>query len=79
MQYGQALERLIREVVIANPALEPMHVLKADFSGSFYHIVLHLTDAPTLGIVFPLEGEDEEFVVIPVTLPMVWRKLLPIF
>ena len=35
MQYGWALERLIREVVIANPELGPMHVLKADFSDGF--------------------------------------------
>ena len=55
MQYGQALERLIREVVISDPELGPMHVLKADVSDCFYCIVLGPTDAPKLGIVFPSE------------------------
>ena len=35
MQYGQALDRLIREVVIAEPALGPVHSLKADVSDGF--------------------------------------------
>ena len=35
MQYGRDLDRLIREVIIANPALGPVHVLKVDVSDSF--------------------------------------------
>ena len=58
MQYGRYLERLIREVVISDPALVPMHILKADVSDSFYRIGLRTTDAHNLGIVFYSGGED---------------------
>ena len=40
MQYGRALERLIREVVIADPFLGTIYVLKADVSVGFYRIAL---------------------------------------
>ena len=52
MQYFRALECLIREVVIANPALKPVHILKTDFSDGFYHIGLRPIDAPKVGLVF---------------------------
>ena len=79
MQYGRALERLIREVVIANPSLGPVHYLKADVSDGFYRIGLRPTDLPKLGIVFTFEGEDEELVAIPLTLSMGWKDFPPIF
>ena len=56
-----------------------MYVLNADVSDSFYRIFLRPTDAPNIGLVFPSEGEDEELVVIPITLPMGCKKLPPIF
>ena len=40
MQYGWSLERLIGEVIIAIPALGPVHVLKADVNDGFYCIGL---------------------------------------
>ena len=70
MQYIWALEFLIREVVISNPALRPLHVLKANVSDGFYHIGLLPPDIPKLGLVFTSEVEDEELVVIPLTLPI---------
>ena len=39
IQYGQALERLIREVFITEPALGSMHTLKADFSDGLLHCI----------------------------------------
>ena len=74
MKYGRSLERLIREVIIANPALGPVCFLKADVSDGFYHIGLRPTDDPKLGLVFTSEGEDEELVVIPLTLHMEWKN-----
>ena len=55
MQYGRALECLIREVFISNPELGPVNVLKVGVSDGFYHIGLRPTDAPNMGIVFPSE------------------------
>ena len=79
MQYDRVLDRLIREVIISNPALGPMHTLKSDVSDGFYRIGLHPTYAPKLGLVIPSEGENEDLVVIPLTLPMGWKNLPPIF
>ena len=70
IQYDRALERLIKEVVMVGPTMGPVHVLKADVSDSFYRIGLHPTDAPKLVLIFPSEGEDDELVVILLTLPM---------
>ena len=52
MQYDWALELLIREVVISNPALVPMHILEPDARGSFSRIGLRPTDSPNMGIFF---------------------------
>ena len=79
MQYGRALERLIREVVISDPELGPMHVLKADASDGFYRIGVRPTDDPKLVLVFPSEVEAEELVKMPLTLHMGWKNSPPIF
>ena len=35
MQYGPALECLVRKVIIADPVLVPVHILKVNVSGGF--------------------------------------------
>ena len=40
MKYVQELGRLIKELVIAEPSLGPVYVLKADISNWFYCIEL---------------------------------------
>ena len=79
MQYGRALDRLVREFVISNPALGPVHVLKSDVSDGFYPIDLRRTDAPKLGLDFTSEVKNKELVAIPLTLIMGWKNLPPIF
>ena len=70
MQYGWSLEWAIREVVIYNPALGPVNVLKENVSDGFYQICLRPTDAPKIGTVFDYKGEDKELLAIPLTIPM---------
>ena len=50
IQYGRALDRLIRDLVISYPSLGPVYVLEADISDGFYCIVLHPKDKPKLGL-----------------------------
>ena len=57
MQYVRALDRLIREVMIEDPALVPVYVLKADASDGFYHIALRTAYAPNPGLVFTSDGQ----------------------
>ena len=48
MQYGWSLDRLIREMVITDPALGPVYVLKVDVRNGLYHIGMKPIDAPNL-------------------------------
>ena len=74
MQYGRALDRLIREIVYADTALGYVYLLKADVSDGFYRIGLHQEDAPKLVLIFPRGKEEEPMVAIPLTLPMIWKN-----
>ena len=74
VQYGHALNRLLREIVFADPALGPVYLLKADVSDGFYHIGLRPEYAPKLGLIF-LNGSDEEpMMSTPLTFPMGWQN-----
>ena len=74
IQYGRALDRLIREIVYADPALGCVYLLKADVSDGFYRIGLRPTDAPKLGMNVPSDKEEEQMEAIPLTLPMGWKN-----
>ena len=54
MQYSHYLDFLIREVVIEDPSLGPIYVLKADVRDVSFCIALQPEDAPKMGIVSPL-------------------------
>ena len=79
MQYGRCLDRLLREIVYANPKLGPVHMIKADVSDGFYRIGLRPSDAAKLGLVFPSEAGNKYLVAILLTLPMGWKNSPPIF
>ena len=79
MQYGRALERLIREVAIAVLALGPMHTLKEDVSDSFYHIDLRPTDAPKPGIIFLIRRRRQGVSSDTTNLPYGMENFPPIF
>ena len=65
MQYGWALDRLIRDIVYADPALGYVYMLKADVSDGFYRIGLRPEDAPKFGLILPSGEEEETMVAIP--------------
>ena len=79
IQYGRALDRLICEIVYADPALGYVYLLKADASDGFYRIGLRPEDAPKLGLIFPIGKEEEPMVAILLTLPMRWKNPPPLF
>ena len=79
MKYGRALDRLIRQIVYADPALGYVYLLKADVSDGFYRIGLRPEDAPKLGLIFPSSKEEDPMVAIPLTLPMEWKNSPPLF
>ena len=79
MQYGHALEQLLREIVFEDPKLGPVYIIKANLSYRFYHIGLRPPNAPKLGLVFPGIHIGEHRFALPLTLPMSWKKMSPLF
>ena len=79
MQYGRALDRLLCDIVFADPALVPVYILKTDVSDGFYRIGVFPEDAPKLVLIFPSGANEEPMVAIPLMLPMGWKNSPPLF
>ena len=79
MQFGHALDRILREILLADPKLGPIHMLKLDISDGFYRIDIAPDDIPRLGVVFPVSPGSEPLVAFPLVLPMGWKNSPPIF
>ena len=46
MQSGHALDRILRELILADPALGPVKLLKLDISDGFYRVNLAIDNIP---------------------------------
>lgn len=79
MQFGHALERLLREILFSNPAHGPVYIIKIDIADGFYRIGVRPEDVPKLGVVFPTLPGQEPLVAFPITLPMGWKNSPPLF
>ena len=77
-QCGHALDRLLREILLADPKFGPVELMKVDMSDGFYRVGLNIDDIPKLGVVFPTQPGEEQLVALPLVLPMGWKNsLLP--
>jgi hypothetical protein len=79
MQFGHALDRILREILLADPIHGPVQLIKIDISDGFYRIALNIDDIPKLGVVFPTFPGEEQLVAFPLVLPMGWTNSPPIF
>jgi hypothetical protein len=79
MQYGRALDRILREILMADPKLGHVLLLKADLSDGFYRINLRLEDIPKLALLFPTVEGQPPLVALPLCLPMGWKLSPPHF
>ena len=79
MQFGHALERILRKILLAPPGHGPVKLNKTDLSDGFYRVDLNADDAPKLGVVFPTKPGADPMVAIPLTIPMGWRNSPPAF
>ena len=79
MQFGHALDRYLREIILSDPALGPVYMLKLDISDGFYRVNLAPGDIPKLGVVFPSRPGNEPLVALPLVLPMGWKNSPPFF
>jgi hypothetical protein len=79
MQFGRALERYIRYIVMADPQYGPIKMIKVDISDGFYRVWLRLEDIAQLGVAFPSLDGEEPLIALPLALPMGWKNSPPIF
>lgn len=79
MQFGHTLDRFLREILLSDPDLGPLSMIKADIANEFYRIDLVPADIPKLGVVFPTRRGQEPLVALPLVLPMGWKNSPPIF
>lgn len=79
MQFGHALDRILREVLLADPKHGLVELMKVDISDGFYRVNLALDDIAKLGVVFPVRDGQRPLVAFPLVLPMGWVNSPPIF
>jgi hypothetical protein len=79
MQFGKALERILRKIVEADPVHGPVYLFKIDIADGFYRIWLNENDIPTLAVSLPLLHGDTLLVALPLVLPMGWTESPPYF
>jgi hypothetical protein len=79
MQFGTALQRLIEDIVNADPRHGPVYLCKVDISDGFYRVDVRPADIPQLGVVLPVVPGSEPLVAFPLVLPMGWKNSPPYF
>ena len=78
MQFGRALERYLRRIVLADPRFGPVKMIKVDLSDGFYRIWVRTDDVPKLGMAYPSPADDP-LIAFPLALPMGWTNSPPLF
>ena len=79
IQFGHALDRILREILLSDPALGPIYLMKIDISDGFYRIAINIEDIPKLGVIFPTLPGEEPLIAFPLDLPMGWKNSPPVF
>ena len=79
MQFGHALDRILREILLADPEQGKIYIIKVDISDGFYRIHVRPDDVPKLGVIFPTKANQEEMIAFPLVLPMGWKHSPPYF
>ena len=78
MQYGRALERYLRHILIADPRYGHTYMLKCDLADGYYRLGLVIKDIPKLAVAFPSNTEDQ-LIALPLVIPMGWKNSGPAF
>ena len=79
MQFGRALERVLRKIRNANRRFGPTYLIKVDIADGFYRLFVSATTVATLGVVFPHHPDEEPLIAFPLVLPMGWVGSPPFF
>ncbi len=79
MQFGRVLERVMTQIVHADPRFGPVKQIKIDMSDGFYLIRVRAEDIAKLGVAFPALDGEESLIAFPLSLPMGWTESPPYF
>jgi hypothetical protein len=79
MQFGIALERVMRDIVEANPKYGPVYLMKVDIADGFYRIMVRAPDIVKLAMSIPTLAGEEPLLALPLVLPMGWTQSPPWF
>ena len=77
MQYGRALDRILRKILVSNPKYGPVQLIRTDLSDGFYRVNLRIEDVPKLALIFPDIPGRQRMVALPLCLPMGWKLSPP--
>jgi len=73
------LQRLLSQLVHANPRFGPPRLAKIDVADGFYRVGLRPADIPKLGVILPHTSTGAPLVAFPLALPMGWVESPPFF
>jgi len=79
IQFGHVLDRILREIILADPALVPVYLVKLKIADGFYRINININNIPKLGVVFPTLPGEKPLIALPLILPMDSKNSLPTF
>ena len=80
MQFGRALQRVMRIIIRANPKYGPVYLAKVNISDIFYQVWLQLNEIlKLLGVALPSMLGTPPLVAFPLALPMGWVESPPYF
>ena len=79
MQFGHALDRILREILLSNPAFGLVNLIKIDIADGFYRLDVNPGDIPKLAVIFPTLPGQPRMVALPLVLPMGWKNSHPVF
>ena len=78
MQLGRALQRVLTNIVHANPKYGPPHLAKIDIADGFYRVWICAADVPMSGAILPRSDDAQDsLVTFPLALPMGWVESPP--
>ena len=79
MQFGRALESLLRLARRAHPKFGPVRLSKHDIKDGFYRMHLRAADCMRLAVVLPRFADEEPLIAIPMSCTMGWVQSPPSF
>jgi hypothetical protein len=79
MQFGKALQRIVDDIVNADPRWGPVYLCKVDIADGFYRVDVRTDDIPKLGVVLPSLPSEPRLIAFPLVLPMGWKNSPPYF